>query len=100
MTIELVDLKQQYQSLKDQIIPQIEQALSWMTLFLGANVYQLEEEFAQCCGSRFGIGVGSGTDGLYLALSAAGVGPGDEVITVSHTFIATVEAIASTGEIG
>jgi len=97
MTIELVDLKQQYQSLKDQIIPQIEQVLSGMKLFLGENVYQLEEEFAQYCGSRFGIGVGSGTDALYLALSAAGVGPGDEVITVSHTFIATVEAIASTG---
>ncbi|MEX2552481.1 MAG: aminotransferase class I/II-fold pyridoxal phosphate-dependent enzyme, partial [Actinomycetota bacterium] len=97
MTIELVDLKQQYQSLKDQIIPQIEQVLSGMKLFLGENGYQLEEEFAQYCGSRFGIGVGSGTDALYLALLATGVGPGDEVITVSHTFIATVEAIVGTG---
>lgn len=97
MTIELVDLKQQYQSLREQVVHQIEQALSGMRLFLGENVFQLEEEFAQYCGSRFGIGVGSGTDALYLALLAAGIGPGDEVITVANTFFATIEAIVHTG---
>ena len=97
MTVELVDLRSQYQSLKEQILAQIEQVLGGMRLFLGENVYQLEEEFAQYCGSRFGVGVGSGTDALYLALMGAGIGPGDEVITVSHTFIATVEAIVGTG---
>jgi dTDP-4-amino-4,6-dideoxygalactose transaminase len=68
-----------------------------MQLFLGKNVQTFESDFAAYCGSKFAVGVGSGTDALHLALVACGVGPGDEVITVSHTFIATVEAIALTG---
>ena len=64
---------------------------------LGEAVAQFERQFAEYCGAPFGIGVASGTDALMLALQAVGVGHGDEVITVSATFIATVGAIASVG---
>ncbi|MFQ5874344.1 MAG: DegT/DnrJ/EryC1/StrS family aminotransferase [Dehalococcoidia bacterium] len=97
MFIELVDLQRQYQPLRERIMSQIEQVLSDINLLRGENVYRLEEEFAEYCSSRYAIGVGSGTDALHLALRAAGVGPGDEVITVSLTFIATIEAIVLTG---
>ena len=97
MVIEFVDLKRQYQPLRGEIMPRIEQVLNGMNLFLGENVYRLEEEFASYCGTRHAVGVGSGTDALHLALRAVGVGPGDEVITVSHTFFATAEAIVLAG---
>jgi len=96
-TIPLVDLKEQFQPLKKEIMAEIEGVLDKMQLFLGENVYQLEREFADYCGSRFAVGVGSGTDALYLSLRAVGVGLGDEVITVAHTFIATAEAIVQAG---
>jgi dTDP-4-amino-4,6-dideoxygalactose transaminase len=95
--IPLVDLKKQYQPLKKEILARIEAVLDGMQLFLGENVQALEREFADLCGVKYGIGAGEGTTALTLALRACGVGPGDEVITVSHTFIATVEAIALIG---
>jgi dTDP-4-amino-4,6-dideoxygalactose transaminase len=63
----------------------------------GPQVAGFEEEFAEFCSSKFCIGVGSGTDALRFALMAAGIGPGDEVITVPNTFIATTEAISQVG---
>ncbi len=97
MEVPLVDLKAQYEPLKDGILARIGAILEGMHLFLGPNVCALEEEFAAFCGVRHGIGVSDGTTALQLALLACGVGPGDEVITVSHTFIATAEAIALVG---
>ncbi|HEY8489596.1 MAG TPA: DegT/DnrJ/EryC1/StrS family aminotransferase [Dehalococcoidia bacterium] len=97
MNVELMDLKRQYESLRGEILASIEQVLEGMELFLGENVYRLEEEFARYCGVSHAVGVGSGTEALHLALRAAGIGPGDEVITVAHTFAATVEAILYTG---
>ena len=97
MHIPLVDLKRQYQSIKEEVLAQIEQVLEGMHLFLGENVQAFESEFATYCDTEFAIGVGSGTEALHLALLAGGVGPGDEVITVSNTFFATVEAIALVG---
>lgn len=97
MQVPLVDLKAQYQGVKDETLIAISKVLDGMQLFLGENVRGLEDEFARYCGSGFGIGVGSGTDAIHLALRACGVEPGDEVITVSHTFIATAEAIAQAG---
>jgi dTDP-4-amino-4,6-dideoxygalactose transaminase len=97
MAIEFVDLKRQYQPLREEIMSRIEQVLAGMNLFLGENVYRLEEEFAAYCGVPHAIGVGSGTDALHLALRAVGVGRDDEVITVANTFFATVEAIALCG---
>jgi len=97
MRIPLVDLKIQYQNIKEDVLSEISQALDSMQLFLGKNVQALESDFAEYCGTEFAIGVSSGTDALHIALRACGIGPGDEVITVSHTFIATVEAIILAG---
>jgi dTDP-4-amino-4,6-dideoxygalactose transaminase len=75
----------------------IEDVLDSMHLFLGPSNAAFEEEFAAYCGTRACVSVGNGTDALHLALRAAGVGPGDEVITVAHTFFATTEAIVLAG---
>jgi dTDP-4-amino-4,6-dideoxygalactose transaminase len=90
MHIPLVDLKKQYQGIKEEILAEISEALEGMQLFLGKNVQTFESNFAEYCGTEAAIGVGSGTDALHLALLACGIGPGDEVITVSNTFFATV----------
>jgi dTDP-4-amino-4,6-dideoxygalactose transaminase len=97
MTIQFVDLRKQYEPFKEKILSGIANVLDGMHLFLGENVQSLEREFSQFCGSRHGIGVSDGTAALNIILRAMGIGPGDEVITVSHTFIATVEAILLTG---
>ena len=68
-----------------------------MQLFLGENVQVLEKDFAQFCGVGYGVGVSDGTAALHIILRAMDIGPGDEVITVSHTFIATAEAILLAG---
>ena len=97
MQISLVDLQAQYQSIKQEIMAAIEGVLEGMQLFLGPHSQAFENEFAQYCGCRYGVGVSTGTDALALALRACDIGPGDEVITVANTFIATVEAIALVG---
>src|SRR5512142_1151863 len=96
-TIQFVDLKKQYAPLKEEILAGISQALDGMHLFLGENVQALEKEFSAFCGVKHGIGVSDGTSALHVILRAMGIGPGDEVITVSHTFIATAEAIVLAG---
>jgi dTDP-4-amino-4,6-dideoxygalactose transaminase len=97
MQIPLVDLKAQYALIKDEVLGAIEEVLDGMQLFLGPQTRLFEEEFAALCGTRYGVGVSSGTEALALALRACQVGPGDEVITVANSFIATVEAIALVG---
>jgi dTDP-4-amino-4,6-dideoxygalactose transaminase len=97
MQIPFVDLKKQYEGIREEVLVEIAKALDGMQLFLGPNVQAFDDEFARYCGAEFGIGVGSGTEALHLALQACDVGRGDEVITVSNTFFATVEAIALTG---
>ncbi len=99
MQIPLVDLQAQYQSIKPEIMAAIEDVLEGMQLFLGPQSLAFEHEFAQYCGCRYGVGLSNGTDALALALRACDIGPGDEVITVANTFIATVEAIALVGAI-
>ena len=91
--IPLVDLKAQYATIKDEVLPAIEEVLEGMQLTIGPNVKAFDVEFAAFCGTKHAIGVGSGTDALQLVIRALGVTNGDEVITVSHTFFATVEAI-------
>lgn len=95
--IPLLDLRAQYQSQREEILAAIERVLDGMTLFLGPEQAAFEREFAGYCGVAHGVGVSNGTDALNLALRACGIGPGDEVITVSNTFIATVEAISLVG---
>ncbi len=97
MQIPLVDLKQQYQEIKKEILPEIGRVLEGMQLFLGSNVQTVESEFAAYCNCDYAVGVGSGTDALHIALLACGIGRGDEVITTSNTFIATAEAIVLAG---
>ncbi|MEP6817916.1 MAG: DegT/DnrJ/EryC1/StrS family aminotransferase [bacterium] len=95
--IPLVDLKAQYQSIKSEIDAAIAEVLESCQFILGPKVEAFETDFAAYCQSRFAFGVNSGTSALHLALLAAGVGPGDEVITVSYTFVATVAGILYTG---
>jgi dTDP-4-amino-4,6-dideoxygalactose transaminase len=95
--IPFVDLKAQYRAIKPEVDAAILSVLESCEFTLGSEVRAFEEEFAAYCQARYGIGVNSGTSALHLALLAAGVGPGDEVITVPFTFIATVSAIAYTG---
>lgn len=97
MNIPMVDLKGQYASIKEEIETGLKQVLESAYFILGPNVQALEEEVAAYCGVAHAIGVASGTDALHLALRAAGVGPGDEVITSPFTFIATAEAISYVG---
>lgn len=97
MSVQFVNLRKQYAPFKKEILVGIEKVLDGMQLFLGENVQQLEKEFAQFCGAKHGIGVSDGTSALHVILRAMEIGPGDEVITVSHTFIATGEAIILAG---
>ena len=95
--IPLVDLKAQYESIKKEMNQAIFRVLETSQFILGKEVEAFEEEFARFLDVKHCVGVNSGTSALYLALLALGVGPGDEVITVSQTFVATVEAIYWTG---
>ena len=95
--IPFVDLKAQYQSIKTEVNQAIQGVLESCQFTLGSEVAKFEEEFAAYCGAKLGIGVNSGTSALHLALLAADIGPGDEVITVPFTFVATVSAIHYAG---
>lgn len=95
--IQFVDLKKQYAPLKEEILEGISKVLDGMHLFLGENVQALESEFAAFSGAKHGIGVSDGTAALQVILRALNIGPGDEVITVPNTFIATAEAIILAG---
>lgn len=87
----------QYQSHKEEILEAIKRVLEGGNYILGPEVEKFEKSFAAYCGADYAVGVGSGTDALILALRALDVGPGDEVITVSHTALATVAAIIASG---
>jgi dTDP-4-amino-4,6-dideoxygalactose transaminase len=97
MNIPMVDLKIQFESLREEIEAGIRGVLETTQFILGPAGRKLEEQVAAYCGVRHAIGVSSGTDALHLALRAAGIGPGDEVITSPFTFIATAEAISYVG---
>lgn len=99
MRVPFVDLKRQYEAIRNEVQDALSEALDSMDLVLGPNVRAFEAEFAAYCRARFAVGVGSGTDALYLALRACGVRPGDEVITVAHTFVGTMEAFALLGAV-
>lgn len=97
MQVPLVDLAAQYRPLQGEILSRIAEVLDGMHLFLGPNVQAFEREYAGFCEVQHAVGVADGTSALQLALRACGAGAGDEVITVSHTFIATPEAVALVG---
>jgi dTDP-4-amino-4,6-dideoxygalactose transaminase len=95
--IPLVDLKTQYEQHKDEFQSAINQVLSTTAFVLGKDVEAFEKNFAAFVGTAYAVGVASGTDALHLALRAAGIGPGDEVITVTNSFFATVAGIELAG---
>jgi dTDP-4-amino-4,6-dideoxygalactose transaminase len=95
--IPFVDLKSQYNSIKDEINTAVLSVLDSTQFILGDEVSALEQEFAAYCSAEHGVALNTGTSALHLALLAAGIGAGDEVITVPFTFVATVSAIAYTG---
>lgn len=93
MKVPFLDLKAHHAPLIDQFDHAIRAVIESSAFAGGPFVEEFEEEFAAYCGSEYAIGVGNGTDALWLTLLALGIGPGDEVITVPNTFIATAEAI-------
>ena len=97
MKVPFLDLSAQYDVLKDDIDLAIRRVIDDCAFAGGPFVEQFEREFASFCGSSYAVGVGSGTEALWLTLVSLGIGPGDEVVTVPNTFIATVEAIQYSG---
>lgn len=95
--IPFADPATQYRRLKDEIDAAIEEVLSRGDLILRDQLRQFEENIASFVGADYAVGVNSGTDALFLSLRAAAVGPADEVITVAHTFVATVAVIVHCG---
>src|SRR5438105_407235 len=96
-SIPFVDLISSHRDLETELLGVFRQALSTANFIGGEMVQQFEEAFAAFCGTSYCVGVGSGTDALRFALIAAGVQPGDTVVTVPNTFIATTEAISQSG---
>lgn len=97
MQIPFIDLRAQHKPLREEINVAIQEVIESSAFAGGPFVAKFEEEFARFCQSSCAVGLGSGTDALWLALLSLGIGPGDEVITVPMTFIATVEAITYCG---
>jgi dTDP-4-amino-4,6-dideoxygalactose transaminase len=97
MEIPVINLKAQYHRIRPEVDAALQRVLESGNFILGAEVTAFEQEFAYYCGVSHAVGVNSGTAALQLALLACGVGPGDEVLTVSHTAVATVAAVELTG---
>ena len=95
--IPFVDLKAQYNTIKGEIDKAIQNVLNTTSFIMGEELKKFEVEFARFCDLKYAIGVANGSDALILALRACGIGEGDEVITVPHTFISTAEAISNVG---
>ena len=97
MKIPILDLTAQYNSIKSEIDAAVMKVIESQHFVLGQEVESFEKEVAAYCGTKYAIGVASGTDALILSLKALGIGPGDEVITTPFTFFATAESISITG---
>ena len=95
--IPFLDLRRQHAALKMELMAAAERVLDSSAFVLGPESRLLEQELAQLCGARHGVGVGSGTDALRLALTALGVGAGDEVITPAFSFVASATTIVMAG---
>src|SRR4051794_8981049 len=99
MSVPFVDLKAQYAALADSVRPAMDAVLETTSFIQGPAVKAFETAFAAFCEVDEAIGVGSGTAALHISLQALGVGPGDEVIVPSHTFVATAEAVSNNGAV-
>jgi dTDP-4-amino-4,6-dideoxygalactose transaminase len=99
MAVPLLDLKRQYETIKNRIDKAVLNVFNHSKFILGPEVAELEARVASFCGVRFGVGVASGTDALLLSLRAAGIGPGDEVITSDYSFFSSTSVISRIGAI-
>jgi dTDP-4-amino-4,6-dideoxygalactose transaminase len=97
MQVPFLDLRAHHEPLMDEFVDAFRQVTDASAFAGGPFVARFETEFAGFCGSRYALGLASGTDALWLSLLALGVGPGDEVITVPNSFMATAEAISLCG---
>jgi dTDP-4-amino-4,6-dideoxygalactose transaminase len=95
--ISFNNFNREYAKIGDEVKTAIERVMRSGWFILGEETAKFEEEFARYIGTKFGVGVNSGSDALYLAIKALGLSQGDEVITVSHTMISTVDAITRNG---
>ncbi len=97
MQVPLLDLRAQTGPIRDEVLAALTRIVDSQQFILGEEVRRVEERLAEYCGAKFAIGCASGSDALLLALKAAGVGPGDEVLTVPFTFFATAGAVTLSG---
>jgi dTDP-4-amino-4,6-dideoxygalactose transaminase len=95
--VPMIDLRRQHESLRDELLAKVQEIFTAASFIGGAENEALEREVAAYLGVRYAIGQSSGTEAIHLALRAAGIGPGDEVITTPFTFIATANAICHAG---
>ena len=96
-TVKFVDLGKQYLSLRQEILDKFDEISKNGDYILSKEVNEFEENFAMYCGTKYAVGVGNGSDALYLSLLSLGIGPDDEVITAPNSFVATAWIIARTG---
>ncbi len=97
VTVPLLDLKLQFQTIRDEVMPIVERICESQMFILGPEVEAFEKELADYCGTKYAVGVTSGSDSLIMALMALGIGPGDEVITTAYSFFATAGSIVRVG---
>src|SRR5258706_7239501 len=95
--IPMLDLRAQYESIAPEIRAAIDEVIVAQQFVLGPRCEAFEEEVAQICGTRYGVGVASGTEALEIALHACGVNAGDQIIVAAFTFIATGSAVTALG---
>jgi dTDP-4-amino-4,6-dideoxygalactose transaminase len=99
LKVSLLDLKQQYSKIRNEIMPEVEAIFESQVFILGPKVEEFEKRLAEYCGARFAVGVSSGTDALLIALMVEGIRPGDIVVTTPYSFFATVGVIARLGAV-
>jgi dTDP-4-amino-4,6-dideoxygalactose transaminase len=97
MHVPFLDLKIQYQAIKEEVMRQVDEVFSNTSFILGPQVAQFEKSFAAFLGTQFTVGVANGTDSLVMSYQALGIGPGDEVIIPAHTFVATAIGVLNAG---
>src|SRR6267378_841839 len=97
MQVPFIDLRSHHEPLMGEFVDAFRQVTETSAFAGGPFVARFETEFAAFCGTRHALGVGSGTDALWLSLLALGIGPGDEVVTSPNSFMATAEAISLCG---
>jgi dTDP-4-amino-4,6-dideoxygalactose transaminase len=99
LKVPLLSLTGQYRQLRREVLREVQKVCDSQRYILGSNVEALEKEIARYCGTRYAVGVASGSDAIRLALMAAGVGPGDRVVTTPYSFFATAGSIALVGAV-